>query len=106
MDTPSDPLAQRHWQIGNGLLDLSTRMVRALVKWYRRRRLLQELMALDEHLLKDIGFRRDEVLKALRSGGLPTRIDWMSDKMPLATQRRGARCPTSDALAVGRPCSM
>ncbi|MFO7597174.1 MAG: DUF1127 domain-containing protein [Desulfocurvibacter africanus] len=106
MDTPSDPQAQRQWQVGNGLLDLSARMVRALVKRYKRRRLLQELMALDDHLLKDIGFRRDEVLKALHEGGMPERIDWNSERPSKADHGSGAPRPFCGTLATGRPCSM
>lgn len=106
MDRPSGMHSRRQAQAGSCLWIVPARMVLAVVKWHGRRKALRELMALDDHLLKDIGFRRDEVLKALRSGGLPARIDWMSDSTSEANQRRGARCPTSNALAAGRPCSM
>jgi uncharacterized protein YjiS (DUF1127 family) len=48
-------------------------------RWHERRALgilLRELNELDEHILKDIGFRRDEVVGALREGRVPLRMDW------------------------------
>jgi hypothetical protein len=63
-------------------------------------------MALDDHLLKDIGFRRDEVLKALHSGGLPERIDWRAEGFPETIRANAKRCVPGRTMTAGRPCSM
>jgi uncharacterized protein YjiS (DUF1127 family) len=56
--------------IGGSVLRRLGRSVAAgLRSWRRRQRewaLLRELQALDDHILKDIGYRRDELLLAVR----------------------------------------
>ena len=63
-------------------------------------------MELDDHLLKDIGFKRDDVLKALRSGGLPERIDWRAERPPATVRANGARRSSRLTATAGRPCPM
>lgn len=105
MDRPIDMHSRRQTRGGGALWAAPLRMIQSLMKWRGRRRALQELMALDDHLLKDIGFRRDEVLKALHTGGLPKRIDWRDERAPETSQESKTRCPCK-AMTARRSCPM
>lgn len=55
---------------GNPLRLLMRSLTAGFRAWRRRQRewaLLHELQGLDDHLLKDIGYRRDELLVAVRN---------------------------------------
>lgn len=106
MDQPIDMHARKRAPEGSALWTAPMRMIRSLMKWRKRRRMLMELMALDDHLLKDIGFKRDEVLKALHSGGLPERIDWRTERFPETIRTNARRRSSFQAQTAGRPCPM
>ncbi|WP_027367981.1 DUF1127 domain-containing protein [Desulfocurvibacter africanus] len=55
---------------GGVLLRLGNTIAAGLRSWRRKQRewaLLRELQTLDDHILKDIGYRRDELLVKLRA---------------------------------------
>jgi uncharacterized protein YjiS (DUF1127 family) len=43
-------------------------LVAPVRRWHRAQRDARQLMALDDHLLQDIGLSRDEIERALRAG--------------------------------------
>jgi uncharacterized protein YjiS (DUF1127 family) len=51
-------------EIGSFLRDM---LVRPILRWARRRRAYQNLMALDDRILRDIGLTRDEIPALVRS---------------------------------------
>lgn len=80
------------------------RMARDLNARRQRRLLLWKLLELDDHLLKDIGFRRDEVVEAMRTGGLPSRAGW-DNAVGAQTNPHARRSrETCAAAPCAKPC--
>ena len=95
--------AQAVRQALRGLIRGSVRAVRhgaeALQHWHRRRVTYRELMALDDHLLHDIGLHRDQIPAAVE--GL-----WRNESNPVAKPQAYVATVTgrqSDAANDDRP---
>lgn len=78
---------------GNMWRSLVRSLASGLRSWRRRQRewvLLRELQSLDDHLLKDIGYRRDELLAKVRTDLDPESAD--DDAAKKAHRRTTCRC--------------
>jgi len=69
---------------------LPVRAVAQMFTWRRNAMYLRELERMDPRLLKDIGYRRDEVVAAIREGR-PARMLTNQERLEEARQMRLAR---------------
>jgi uncharacterized protein YjiS (DUF1127 family) len=59
------------WRLLGSLARTPRALVVTLLLSYRQRRTYRLLMALDDHLLKDVGLRRDQIAKVAFKGWRP-----------------------------------